>query len=276
MLWVHGGVWRESGSGGGASGILRLCPPAGAEAPRGIVLATDDLSTWDAHVGGPMALRLYDVTPATAEAVVRAYEAFVASFPFETDLSGSGDHSPEAVAGLCNLLAKFGPLGFVPGVVPWALSRWPSLDAEINSEAWEVNAYHFRGEVEDIVGVHRTLEAIRRRQLDADAVAASIVHAATEIGLRDMAVEPVLRSPGISYDARPLTLRAMVWKWLLWRLGRIPRQICVYCNEPFELTGGPGQPPLYCPDHRGSKFRHAVKANRAPAMQIPPEFDEED
>ncbi len=277
MEWVRGGVWvpwddPRFSSDPQPFGWAHLLVPSGAFPRR--LLEPTNAAEWWSKVGAPLGLEPYALSDDMAASVLADYASFVDRYPFKFDLWDDSPVAREALLGLCELLSRYGPFGRTYGAMPPSMALLPEF--ETTQFNWrEVNLADFRGEMEDLVAVHRTLNEVAVHIWDPSAVTSSIVAAAGQ-GLRDMEVVPVVRAQGISYDARPRSLRAYLWAWSLWRLGKVPRNLCLYCGEAFRLEPGPGQPPRYCPDHRSSKYRQAVRANRAPSMQIPSDFDEEE
>lgn len=129
--------------------------------------------------------------------------------------------------------------------------------------------------IAQLVEADDMLERFRRGDVSHD-LAARFIAGSAKSSFRDVEIVPVVGVNGVYYDTSPRSLHSYLWKWLLWRCGRLPRQLCRYCGNSFEVPPGPGQPPRYCPEHRASRYRQSVRGGRVPAMQIPNALDSSD
>lgn len=260
MRWIRGGQWEAVALPGLIAVEFR--PPSRqprAERPYNLHVEDD---MWWASIGEPLGLEEYELDDASAEVMVGELEAL------PSDLF-VGQIAWEARMGICAWLSRWGPPTPMVGVTP------PSMAVDMFKAPRALGSHDLALEFGRLVSGKRALDRLVARTASIDDVAAGLL-ASAHRPLQDCEVFPVIKPEGVVYDARPRSLRSYLWQWLLWRCGRVPRQLCRYCAEPFVSPPGPGKPPAYCPAHRDSKFRHRVRKNQAPSMRIPSEFDEED
>lgn len=260
MRWVRGGKWEAEALPGWLAVEFRpVARVPRAERPYDLRIPDD---MWWASIGEPQGFKPYEVVDELAEQMLNELE----SLPVDLLVA---ERAWDAREEICGWLSRWGPPVALVGVTP------PGMVKDIRLAARSLSHLEFATKAEGLTGGKRAVEALVARQAPIDDVSSALLSGAHD-ALQDCEVFPVIRPEGVIYDARPRSLQAYLWQWLLWRCGRVPRQLCRYCAEPFDSPPGPGQPPAYCPDHRDSKYRHRVRKNQAPSMRIPSAFDEEE
>lgn len=268
LFWVRGGTWKpERGAGGrpewlsaveDTGRVARLLPVAPDRHPvgRAPVFVPDptlpSIDWWN-EVGEPAGLASYELTDRLAGECLNRVSEFVRSYPFVP----AGPIPLETDEALCALLEEFGPLEAVLGVVPAPLS-W---DLE-GLRTVPLGCYHLQVQqlaaafeaVTGQVGDRRQLS----EQLREDSAAA----------LTDVQVEPLFAVDRVTFDFRPRSLRAQLWRHLFWIWGRNPIRFCRLCDARFEVEYGEGSPPRFCPEHRNQRDRKRAQRLRRPVTSL--------
>ncbi len=275
MQWFYGGEWVADGEGWAFLQPLRTIHPA---AP----LMGTGRADWFGSLSSESKVRTRQVTPAIADRVLDQTAAFSEEFGF-AHLQGFRHLLDEGLrhrrdAKLCEVLAKFGPLGWDNGVVGvgpvFSYFRlrtgsqpddWGSFEPGWFARGVYLDTYHLEmSQLAEAWGIVVSPQSRDERLEQLPRLLGNSLSAR-----RELEPLPVRTSEGLTWENRPFTLRAYLWQRVFWILGRegLDRQLCKYCGIEFHLTRHRGPQTTYCDVHRAPRYRVAVHRGTAPALR---------
>jgi hypothetical protein len=267
VRWVRGGLWisvdgvaypyPDAQYHTGFIRWLEVAPLVEKRAAELGIPAREALP-WDHAPLDPLqerGLSEYELTEASAPIVLSSYNAFVTNYGYSGQYFIGGSYAlTTAYLALCGLIAEHGPLtptDAIPGM------RW-ARRAHLMGEPNGIQLLNLWRDIDGLASCFGHLpEHGRGRVALAERIKVGLLDA-----LRADDLSPQWFEESHALEVTPADMRTFLWWWLYRQVDRNVVTRCVYCSGTFPLKGGPGRPPLYCPEHRAPKYRQAVRARK--------------
>ncbi|MGD9934606.1 MAG: hypothetical protein AB7T37_12935 [Dehalococcoidia bacterium] len=207
----------------------------------------------------------YDLGDETAVQLLFRYrEVNVRSSSIAAALDARQGKPPyDTGAALASLLHDFGPLRSNPD------EQEPSVERP--GELVAVDAAEFLEDIRQLAEIYVGIAS--NMWGDERAILAGRLIDYSEAAFREVWVLPRFRNDSFSYDVLPRTLRARVWEFLFREFDTSPYFLCKICAAPFWAGVSRGRKPLYCPEHRGGRYRQQAARRASLAQRNPQRFN---